>query len=351
MQNRRRFLKTGFSLAAAGLAGAAALSGARRTLAEEAPPETTSLRLGQWSGTCPAPLYIVDDLLREEGFSEVRYVPNPGTLFDNIARGEADFGQDFCAPAIIPIDEGEPIVMLAGVHPGCLELFAQESIHSVVDLKGKKVGVSGVGANEHVLLSVVAASVGLDPAKDIDWVFRALWEQRKLFAAGEIDAFLTVPPWAQELHARDIGHVILSSALDRPWSQYHCCMLIGAADFVRRNPIATRRVVRAMVRAMDICTAKPDWVAQRLVDRGFTSSVDYWWQGQNSVWRRDQDYVRQGLSEVDYRSWRDYDPEDSIRFWALRLRELGMIKSSPDKIIATGTDWRFIKEVRKELGI
>jgi len=28
-----------------------------------------------------------------------------------------------------------------------------------------------------------------------------------------------------------------------------------------------------------------------------------------------------------------------------------MIKSSPDKIIATGTDWRFLKEVRKELGI
>jgi NitT/TauT family transport system substrate-binding protein len=48
--------------------------------------------------------------------------------------------------------------------------------------------------------------------------------------------------------------------------------------------------------------------------------------------------------------WRDYDPEDAVRFWALRLRKLGMIKSSPDKIITTGTDWRFIREVRKELG-
>jgi len=91
-----------------------------------------------------------------------------------------------------------------------------------------------------------------------------------------------------------------------------------------------------MVRAADICAAKPNWVAQRLVDRGFTPRYDY---------------ARQGLAEVSYRSWRDYDPEDTVRFYALRLREIGMIKSSPDKIIATGTDFRFIKEVRKELGI
>ena len=134
----------------------------------------------------------------------------------------------------------------------------------------------------------------------------------------------------------NFGHVILNSTLDRPWSQYFCCMLIGNADFVRRNPIATKRVVRAMIRATDICAAKPDWVAQRLVDRGFTPRYDY---------------VRQGLEDVPYRSWRDYDAEDAVRFYALRLREIGMIKSSPDKIIATGTDWRFIKEVRKELGI
>jgi NitT/TauT family transport system substrate-binding protein len=342
MQDRRRFLQTSFSLAAAGLAGAAALASARETLVEEAPPETTSLRLGQWSATCPAPLYIVDDVLREEGFTEVRYMPNPGTLSESIARGETDFGQDFCAPTIVPIDAGAPMVMLAGVHPGCLELFARESIRSVVDLRGKKVGVSGVRANEHVLLSVVTASVGLDPTKDIDWVFRAPLEQSYLFAAGEIDAFLTVPPWAQELHAHNIGHVILHSGLDRPWSQYLCCMLIGAADFVRRNPIATRRVVRAMVRATEICAAKPDWVAQRLADRGFAHRYnDY----------AGQEYARQGLAEVDYRSWRDYDPEDTVRFYALRLRELGIIKSSPDTIIARGTDWRFIGEVRKELGI
>jgi NitT/TauT family transport system substrate-binding protein len=336
MQNRRRFLKTGFSIAAAGLAGAAALTSARRTLAEEAPPETTSVRLGQYSTTCLAPLDIIDDLLREEGFVDIRYVPTIAPLSEIFARGEADFDQDLLAGAIVPIDAGAPIVMLAGVHPGCLELFARESIRSVIGLKGRKVGVPAARYLQQIIVSIVAASVGLDPAKDIDWVFHGPRDPKELFDKGEIDAFLTLPPWAQELHASNFGHVIFNSTLDHPWSQYLCCMLVGSSDFVRRNPIATKRVVRALVRATDICAAKPDWVAQRLVDRGFTPRFDY---------------VRQGLDDVPYRNWRDYDVEDSVRFYALRLREIAMIKSSPDKIIATGTDWRFIKEVRKELGI
>jgi NitT/TauT family transport system substrate-binding protein len=316
------------------------LTGARQSLAEEAPPETTSLRLldNVDDSTCLAPLDILDDLLREEGFADVRFVQRAGTGggIGRVAHGDVDFWQDFCGPAIIPIDAGKPIVMLAGVHPGCIELFARESSRSVGDLKGKNVGVSGIGEGDYVLLSLLAANVGFNPAKDINWVALGPRVQKQFFAAGEIDAFLSFPPWAQELHARNVGHVILNSALDQPWSQYFCCMLIANADFVRRNPIATKRVVRAMVRATDICAAKPDWVAQRLVDRGFTPRYDY---------------VRQGLDDVSYRSWRDYDAEDSVRFWALRLREVGMIKSSPDKIIATGTDWRFLKEVRKELGI
>jgi len=340
MQDRRDFLKTGFSIAAAGLAGTAALTRARRSLAEEAPPETTSVRLLYWKDTCLAPIQILDDLLRDEGFADVRYVPaaDPDIGADRVASGDADFVQDDAGANILKIDAGVRAVMLAGVHPACFELFARESIRSVVDLKGRTVGVTDAtgGSSDYVTLKIIAASVGLDPAKDINWFAIGGARKSDLLTNGKIDAFMSSPPRAQELRARGTGHVILSSELDRPWSQYFCCMLICSADFVRRSPIATKRVVRAMLRATDICAAKPDWVAQRLVDRGFTPRYDY---------------ARQGLDDVSYRAWRDYDAEDAVRFWALRERELGMIKSSPDKIIATGTDWRFLKEVRKELGI
>ncbi len=46
------------------------------------------------------------------------------------------------------------------------------------------------------------------------------------------------------------------------------------------------------------------------------------------------------LKEVPYTRWREFVSEDSVRFYALRLHEGGMIKTSPQKIIAQGTDWR-----------
>ena len=55
------------------------------------------------------------------------------------------------------------------------------------------------------------------------------------------------------------------------------------------------------------------------------------------------------MREVPYGRWREYAPEDTVRFYALRLHEVGIIKSSPQKILAEGTDWRFFNELKKEL--
>jgi NitT/TauT family transport system substrate-binding protein len=59
--------------------------------------------------------------------------------------------------------------------------------------------------------------------------------------------------------------------------------------------------------------------------------------------------VLQMLNELPYAVWRDYDPEDTIRFYGLRMHELNMIKSPPQKLIAEHTDWRFLNELKREL--
>jgi NitT/TauT family transport system substrate-binding protein len=128
--------------------------------------------------------------------------------------------------------------------------------------------------------------------------------------------------------------VVINSALDRPWSQYFCCMLAGNTDFIDQHPIATKRVVRAILKATDLCVTEPERAAQQLVDGGFTQQYDY---------------ALQSLTEVPYKSWREYDPEDTMRFYALRLHEAGMIEASPNDIIADGTDWRFLNELKREL--
>jgi NitT/TauT family transport system substrate-binding protein len=143
---------------------------------------------------------------------------------------------------------------------------------------------------------------------------------------------LTFPPIPQELRAKKIGHVIVNSSVDRPWSQYFCCIVTGHREFVRKHPVATKRALRALLKAVDFCVAAPERAARIVADRGYP-----------------YDYSLQTMREIPYAKWRDYDPEDAVRFYALRLREAGMIKSTPNRIIAQATDWRFFNELKREL--
>ena len=333
--NRRDLLLAGCCAASTALAWSVATR--LRAEGPNPPPETTTIRLAKNQTICIAPQYVVSDLLSAEGFTNVEYVQSDGGVEQAkaVANGDLDFTLHFSGPLLLQIDRGLRTTILAGIHVGCFELFAKEGIRSVADLKGRTVGIQALETSQHIFLSAMATLVGLNPIKDIEWVTSASVKPIELFAEGKIDAFLGFPPEPQRLRAQNIGHVIVNSAQDRPWSQYFCCMLAGNREFVRKNPIATKRVVRAMLRATDLCVSEPALVAQRMVDRGFTLR---------------QDYAVQTLADVPYNHWRDYDPEDTIRFYALRLREAGMVKSSPAKIVADGADWRFLKEVRRELG-
>jgi NitT/TauT family transport system substrate-binding protein len=327
MQSRRRFLTT------VSLAGAAGLLGAPPTLAAEGPLETTTVRLAK-GGICIAPQYVAEELLRAEGFTDIRYLEGLPGATEPVARGKVDFDTNYASNVVRAIDAGEPITLLAGVMVGCFELFGKEGIRSITDLKGNSVGIQALGTNNHALLTLMAAQVGLDPVKDIHWVTDPSVKPIELFVDGKIDAFLGFPPEPQDLRARHIGHVIVNTAVDRPWSQYFCCMLGGNREFVRNYPVATKRVVRAILKATDLCASEPARAARRLVDGGFTPRYDY---------------ALQTLTDNAYDKWREYDAEDTIRFYALRLHEAGFIKASPQKIIADGTDWRFLNELRREL--
>jgi NitT/TauT family transport system substrate-binding protein len=329
-QTRRRFLAT---LSMVGTVGP--FSGAPSQTAER-PLETTTVHIANRHSLCNAPQHVAEELLRAEGFTEIRYIDTrPADTAGAIASGKVDFSMAHASYWIPALDAGEQVALLAGVHVGCFELFAREGIHGVGDLKGKSVGVGALSDSTHIFLAATAAHVGLDPAKDIRWVTAGPnVNPMELFADGKIDAFLAAPPEPQQLRARNIGHVIFSSSVDRPWSQYFCCMLGGNREFVQQAPVATKRVLRALLKATDLCAAEPAGMARQMVERGFTDRYDY---------------ALQALSEVPYDKWREYDPEDTVRFYSLRLHEIGMIKSSPQKIIAEGTDWRFLNELKREL--
>jgi len=127
---------------------------------------------------------------------------------------------------------------------------------------------------------------------------------------------------------------VVNSAVDRPWSQYFCCMLAGNREFVYKHPVATKRALRAILKAATICALEPEQVAQFIVGKGYAKHYDY---------------ALQALKEIPYGQWREYSAEDTLRFYALRLHEVGMLKSTPQKIMAQGTNWQFLNELKKEL--
>jgi NitT/TauT family transport system substrate-binding protein len=328
--SRRQFLSGSSILAAAGLLGHHPHSAEA-----EPPPETTRIRLVHAPFICLAPQYLAEEFLRSEGFTDWDYVQHGSRSLGIVALadGRADISMWDTHSPIPMLDAGKPIVVLAGVHGGCFQLFGNDRVRAVRDLKGKTVAIHYFGGGDHVLLSSMLAHVGINP-QEVNWTTGEGRNAMEVFADGKADAFMAFSQEPAELRARQVGHVILNTAMDRPWSSYFCCMVLGNRDFVRRHPVATKRVLRSILKAADICAADPERVARFLVDMRYETRFPI---------------GLEVIKSIQFARWREADPEDTLRFHALRLHEGGMLKSSPQKLIAQGTDWRFLKELKKEL--
>ena len=302
--------------------------------AAEPPLETTRLRLLHTEAICFAPNYVAEPLLRSEGFTDVQYVTLKIPPPEALAAGDLDFAPGPAGVHLINADRRDPVVILTGMHFGCYELFVTDRVRTVRDLRGKRVSVTSLQTGRHVFLASMLAYVGLKAGRDVELVQLPPAESMSLLAEGKIDGFMAFPPEPLELKEKKIGRVLVDTLTDRPWSQYFCCMMSANRDFVRKNPVATKRALRAFFKAADICALEPERAARFLVDNGYTTRYDR---------------ALQTMKTLPYNPGRIADPTDTVRFYAIRLQEAGMIKSSPQKIIAQGTDWRILNELKKEL--
>src|SRR5262245_37336016 len=242
--NRRTFLR-GVALGGAVLAGLPA-----KRASAEPPPETTRLRLVQRPVICFAPMYVAEPLLRGEGFTNVEYVKKERQVdaYQAIISGEVDVVLSFGPPMIARIDAGDPVVFLAGGHVGCLQLVGTDRIRTIRDLKGATVALAD---GSHLFLASMLSYVGLDHRRDVTLMIRPEAEATRLFIDGKIDAVMLSPPFPQQLAARKIGRVVLNTSVDRPWSEYFCCMVTANRAFVQKHPVATKRALRALLKSTD----------------------------------------------------------------------------------------------------
>ena len=333
--SRRQFLGQLTAASAAGFIGLRP-----GVAAAEPPPETTSISIVFDPGIpilCYGPQYVATELLRAEGFTEINYSPFIDASLNDakvVGAGNADISASWVGDLITVAESGKPVVGLSGMHIGCTEIFAHRGIKSFRDLKGKKVAIFAEDSAEKIWFSIMFSYIGLDPEQDIEWVIRPYEEWSELLATGKVDAMMLWPPDTQAFREQNIGHVILNTTTDRPWKDYFCCVIAGNRDYVEKHPVATKRALRAMLKATDLCALEPELAARTVIRNGFPT---------------DYDRALQVFREIPYAQWREYDPEDSLRFYALRMYQLGLIDRAPDRLITEISDWRFLNELKREL--
>jgi NitT/TauT family transport system substrate-binding protein len=326
---------TGTLLPACGNGGG---GGAKATAQKaEGPPETTSIRLYSLPDVqCIAAQYMAEPFLREEGFTDVQYPPFSSTaVLETLQKGQFDFVVAYTATLLPMIEAGAPLVMLGGVHVGCWQVFGTGNIKSLRDFKGKTVSIVNPRFNDGVFMAMTLNDIGLDINRDVNVVNYPPAENARILSSGEVDALVAFPPVSMDLRVKGIGKVVINSLTDPPWSKYYCCAAVTTRSWMEKHPVATKRALRAVLKGADVVARDPNGSARFMVDRGYSKNFDY---------------TCDILKEIPYnRIWQDFDPGDSVRFYALRLKQAGLIKSTPEEIIKKGTDFRYLHELRREL--
>ena len=299
-----------------------------------------SLAKGDYA--CAAPLLMARKFLLEEGFTDIQYYPTEGkysVISDNVLAGRTDLSLNFTAPLAVNVDRGDPLVMIGGANAACFEMYAAEPIRSLTDLRGKRIALYERDPQplDFAFVTSILQYIGLQVGRDVE-VFafpRSTGHSIEApFRSGVVDAVFANFPFSLTLRDTRAGNLILNSMTDRPWSEYVCCQVFTSRPFLEKNPVATRRALRAILRGVDICAREPERAAQALVDHG---------------WVNFYQYALESTKMISYAAWRTYNSEDTIRFYSLGLGEAGVIKSTPDEIIKRGTDFRFLNELKKEL--
>jgi NitT/TauT family transport system substrate-binding protein len=290
---------------------------------------------------CDPGVWLARDYLHDEGFTDVSYVSTSFTTRGWLTDHLADVALAHPEFMVATIDAGLPLTILAGLHTACLELWVDSSITSFNGLRGRRISVRVADLSDQFFayFATLLAWIGIDPLKDVHFVESGIANYPGMieaFAQGRAEAVLAgglEGPRLRQMKAP--GHVLLDSMIEKPWSQYECCHLVANRDWALQNPAATKRVTRAIIRSTDRAAQDHPRAAHDAFASGFsTNSSEY--------------LVTQAMNMCTY-NWRNVEPEETLRFFGLRLNEAKLIKRTPQEIIGMGANFAYMRQLRSEL--
>jgi NitT/TauT family transport system substrate-binding protein len=299
------------------------------------PPETTTIRLN--FDACDLAIVAAERNLRDEGFTDVQF-SDSGALIA-LVGGKADLGAVFMQNLEVGVEAGKPVVALGSLHPGCVQIWAPQGVATLKDLSGRTVVEHSKAPADFIyaFLAISLKNAGVDPAS-VNFVFQSDADLTKLFLDGKNDALFLAArdAIAFQTNPANKGHIVMDGAMDATWSQQNCCALTATTEWVKANPVAAKRALRAIYRAADAIPADRADAAKIATDKGLFGGA------QNVA------LVRGAANMVSY-DWRKYDFVESVRFHAKLMNDVGLLKMTPDEAVTRATDPRFYRQLQSEI--
>jgi len=237
------------------------------------------VKIGFIGLTCEAPIYTAYEkgYFKDEGLEPELVKCSWAAYKDNLALGSYDITHHLVMYFLKPIEQGLDVRFLGGVHNGCLRVQTgvNSPIHKIQDLKGKRIGVPGMGTPPFVFANRVLGTHGVDASTDITWKVFPAGELGLALSKGEVDAVANAEPIGTLLISQGIARNIegMDEATDAPYADEYCCEIIANGKWIDANPDTAARATRAILRGAVWVQANPKAASQMAVDKKYLAST------------------------------------------------------------------------------
>jgi NitT/TauT family transport system substrate-binding protein len=237
---------------------------------------SNKVRVGYVGLTCEAPIFsaVENGFFKEEGLDVEMVKCEWANYKDVLALGGFDITHHLVMYFLKPIEQGLDVKFTGGIHRGCLRVQASVNgkINAITDLRGKTIGVPGMGTPPFIFANRVLGARGIDPSKEINWRVFPAGELGLALDKGEIDAIADSEPIGSLLIAEGKVKNIADQAKDAPYKDEYCCAVIVNGKFLRANPKAAAAATRALLKGAKWVEANPAAAARLSVEKGYLAS-------------------------------------------------------------------------------
>ena len=287
--------------------------------AETSTGGSMKVRVGYIGLTCEAPIFsaVEKGFFKEEGLDVSLVKCEWANYKDVLALGGFDITHHLTMYFLKPVEQGMDVKFTGGIHRGCLRVqaSAKGNIHKIEDLRGKKIGVPGMGTPPFIFANRVLGAHGIDPSKEITWLVFPAGELGLALDKGEVDAVADSEPIGSLLIADGKVRNIADQAADDPYKDEYCCAVLVNGKFLAKNPKATAAATRALLKAAKWVNTNPQAAARLSVEKKYlASTVEL-----NTI----------GISHLRYIP-SVAGAEDAVQSAATEMKKAGMLSPSTD---------------------